>query len=723
MPDGAELLDQTVAFIRRFVVLSSAQADVMALCILHSHAVAAADTTPYLHLTSVEKQSGKTRALEVCQLLVFRPWYTGRTTAAALVRKVDAEHPTLLLDETDAAFRATEEYVQALRGTLNLGHRRGGKVTVCVGQGGEIATQNFDVFGPKAIAGIGKLPDTVADRSIPIELQRKSSAEKVERFRRRVVEPEVDQLREQLHKWAETNIRSLRELWPELPEQLTVRQQDCVEPLFAIADIAGGNWPRRARVALLELLTGTAAEDDSVGVRLLADVQAVFMAKRVDKLPSAELIDALAQFEGARWAEFQHGGKITPNRLAQLLSPYQIYPRDIRLAGDRTPKGYLRDDFQDAWSRYLHPRQAGFSAGSVNETPHSPQSSTDAGKAQFSTPPHESLVALTENDKTPAKMPIVAAVAEQCLTEAPRQSALAGEQSEERQVTDQVGIEGCHCIYAPKGQAGEYAPLATNPYRGCGHGCSYCYVPGVIKMGRPEFDAGAVPRPGYLANLIKDAQIYQRAGITEQVMLSFTTDPYHPGDTTLTRRAIEILQAHGFGICTLTKSGTRALRDLDLFRPDRDAFASTVTSLDSDFSRRWELNAALPGNRLAALRRFHDAGIFTWVSLEPMLDVESSMEIVRETHSFVNLYKIGRTNYLPITNTTDWRGYTERMIELCARLGVRHYIKRDLQAFLPPGYNNPMRVEQCYAAGSAVQEAPPYSAVQAEALAGDHPAA
>ena len=309
MPDGAELLDQTVAFIRRFVVLSSAQADVMALCILHSHAVAAADTTPYLHLTSVEKQSGKTRALEVCQLLVFRPWYTGRTTAAALVRKVNAEHPTLLLDETDAAFRATEEYVQALRGTLNLGHRRGGKVTVCVGQGGEIATQNFDVFGPKAIAGIGKLPDTVADRSIPIELQRKSSAEKVERFRRRVVEPEVHQLREQLHKWAETNIRSLRELWPELPEQLTVRQQDCVEPLFAIADIAGGNWPRRARVALLELLTGTAAEDDSVGVRLLADVQAVFMAKRVDKLPSAELIDALAQFEGARWAEFNMAGK------------------------------------------------------------------------------------------------------------------------------------------------------------------------------------------------------------------------------------------------------------------------------------------------------------------------------------------------------------------------------------------------------------------------------
>ena len=131
-------------------------------------------------------------------------------------------------------------------------------------------------------------------------------------------------------------------------------------------------------------------------------------------------------------------------------------------------------------------------------------------------------------------------------------------------------------------------------------------------------------------------------------MLSFTTNPYHPGDTTLTRRAIEILQAHGFGICTLTKSGTRALRDLDLFRPDRDAFASTVTSLDSDFSRRWELNAALPGNRLAALSADFMMRVFSPGSAwEPMLDVESSMEIVRETHSFVNLYKIGRTNYPP----------------------------------------------------------------------------
>ncbi len=257
-----------------------------------------------------------------------------------------------------------------------------------------------------------------------------------------------------------------------------------------------------------------------------------------------------------------------------------------------------------------------------------------------------------------------------------------------------VAIKGCSYIYAPAGQAGEYAPLAANPYRGCGHACAYCYVPAVLRMDRAEFDHGAVARPGFLDNLRKDARKYQAAGIREQVMLSFTTDVYSPFDRSLTRPTIEILREHGLGFCVLTKGGTRAVADLDLYRPDRDAFASTLTSLDSAFSLRWERGAALPSDRIDALSFFHASGIFTWVSLEPTLDVESSLQIIRETHSFVDLFKIGRVNYLPITRTTDWRAYTERMIELCTQLGVKHYVKKDLQPYLPAGYHNPLRVQQ-----------------------------
>jgi len=259
---------------------------------------------------------------------------------------------------------------------------------------------------------------------------------------------------------------------------------------------------------------------------------------------------------------------------------------------------------------------------------------------------------------------------------------------------DGVSVKGCSYIYAPRGQAGEYAPLAANPYRGCGHGCAYCYVPRVTKQDRKEFDAGAVARGGYLDALRKDAVKYREAGITEQVMLSFTSDVYNPADMSLTRPSLELLIEHGLGICTLTKGGRRALADIDLFRPSRDAYAATLTSLDDRFSQKWERGAALPGDRIAALSSFHDRGIFTWVSLEPTIDVESSLAIVDATHEFVDLYKVGRVNYLPITKTEDWESYTHRMIDKLQKLGKAHYIKKDLQGFLPPGYYNPLRVPQ-----------------------------
>jgi len=259
---------------------------------------------------------------------------------------------------------------------------------------------------------------------------------------------------------------------------------------------------------------------------------------------------------------------------------------------------------------------------------------------------------------------------------------------------DGVSVAGCSIIYAPRGQAGEYAPLATNPYRGCGHKCAYCYVPKVLRMDRGEFDAGAVVRPAFEAGLLKDAAKYQSLGITEQVMLSFTTDPYPPAHHELTRWTLEQLQAHGLAICTLTKGGARALRDIDLFRPARDAFASTLTSLDQRFSRKWERGAADPEDRVATLRRFHEAGIFTWVSLEPTIDVEASLSIVDATHGFVDLYKVGRVNYLGLTKTTDWEDYTHRMVDKLQGLAVAHYIKHDLQRYLPAGYHNPLRVPQ-----------------------------
>ena len=148
------------------------------------------------------------------------------------------------------------------------------------------------------------------------------------------------------------------------------------------------------------------------------------------------------------------------------------------------------------------------------------------------------------------------------------------------------------------------------------------------------------------------------------------------------------------GFCRLTKGGPRALRDLDLFRPERDAFASTLTTLDPDQSREWEPLAALPADRLKTLKRFHDAGIFTWVSLEPVYDTAMTLNLIQESAAYVDLYKIGRINYHRITREIDWRRFAEAVLSLVNDLGKKHYIKKDLQPFLPAGYENPRYINQ-----------------------------
>jgi len=269
-----------------------------------------------------------------------------------LFRTIHETHPTLLLDESDATFNGNREFGEALRGILNSGHRFGGKASRCERAGENYIRRDFDTFCPKAIAGIGKLPDTVADRSIPIRLRRKPPGTDVARFRRRDVEPEAAELRSQIAAWATEWTELLAEVRPELPESLSDRQQDGAEPLLAIAEGMGGEWPARARAALIELLTGTVAEDQSVGVGLLGDIRNVFHSTGRDRLTTSEMLDRLKQDETLPWGEFSNGRPLTPIGLARLLKPFGIVPGTIRLEKG-TAKGYLRQSFADAWARYL----------------------------------------------------------------------------------------------------------------------------------------------------------------------------------------------------------------------------------------------------------------------------------------------------------------------------------------------------------------------------------
>jgi Protein of unknown function (DUF3631) len=303
---GSELLRGLAAYVRRYVVLTDKQTDLIVLWIVHTHALDAADTTPYLEVVSAEKRSGKTRLLDVLNTVTAESWFTGRVTAAVLVRKVADLTPTLLLDESDAAFKGDKEYSEALRGILNSGFRRGGVASLCVGQGANLAYADFPVFSPKAIAGIGKLPDTISDRAIKIELRRRARSEPVERFRLRKVEREATRLREEAAAWAEAHVERLAELEPPLPEELDDRAQEICEPLLAVARVAGGDWPERARRAVIALAGASAREDsESLGIRLLRDIRGVFEEKQADRLPTGELLESLHSVEEAPWGSLR----------------------------------------------------------------------------------------------------------------------------------------------------------------------------------------------------------------------------------------------------------------------------------------------------------------------------------------------------------------------------------------------------------------------------------
>lgn len=234
----ADLLFEIRAFIRKYVVVSEHQLTALVLWVAHSHAFAAAQTTPYIAITSAEPGSGKTRLLETLALLVRAPWMAARISAAALVRKVDKDAPTVLFDELDATFNGEKEKAEATRGILNSGYNSEGRATVCVGQGANIDTRDFKTFSPKALAGIGKLPDTIRDRSIVIELKRKIVGEEAARYRSRHVKPEAAPIRQVLETWAATAINELTASDPAIPAGISDRAADCWESLLAIADLA-----------------------------------------------------------------------------------------------------------------------------------------------------------------------------------------------------------------------------------------------------------------------------------------------------------------------------------------------------------------------------------------------------------------------------------------------------------------------------------------------------
>jgi hypothetical protein len=350
-PAVGEVLNLAATFVKRFVAFASEhQLVAVVLWVAHTHAFDAAECTPRLAIQSPEKGSGKTRLLEVLDLLAHDPRQVVNMSEAALFRVIDARAPTVLWDEIDAVFGPKARDREDLRAMLNAGYRRGATVDRCVGERSKLEVKPFSVFCPVALAGIGQLPGTVQDRSIVIRLRRRRTDEPVEKLRRRRIEPEAAELRQHLAAAFEPLTEMLADCDPELPPGLPDRAEDVWEPLLAIADLAGGTfWPSAARAAATSLTLEERDDEDSLTVRLLADIRGVLGQN--EQVASEELCRRLAAIEESPWG-FWYGKPIEPRGLARLLRHHHIKPRQLWIGGGNV-RGYRAEDFADTFARYL----------------------------------------------------------------------------------------------------------------------------------------------------------------------------------------------------------------------------------------------------------------------------------------------------------------------------------------------------------------------------------
>lgn len=352
---GSQILNDIEQFLRRFIAYPSEEAVVAhTLWVAHAHTMDSWESTPRLAFLSPEPGSGKSRALEVTELLVPRPVHAVNVTPSYLFRKVSDEcgRPTILYDEIDTVFGPKAKDNEDVRGMINAGHRRGATAGRCVIRGHKVETEELPAFCAIALAGLNDLPDTIMTRTIPIRMKRRAPTERVEPFRHRLHKSGGETLRDSLTQWIAPHKDALQAAMPQMPEGVEDRNADCWEPLVAVADAAGGDWPERARVAAVALVADLREHRrESLGIRLLADIRSAFNIAECESLTTASLLKTLNASDESPWADL-HGKPLDARGLSRRLGNYGIKPKVVRV-GTSTPRGYDRADFVDVWKRYL----------------------------------------------------------------------------------------------------------------------------------------------------------------------------------------------------------------------------------------------------------------------------------------------------------------------------------------------------------------------------------
>lgn len=347
---GAITMD-LYAYLGRFICYPTEEAHIAhALWCIHTHLMDQWDTTPRIAFLSAEPASGKSRALEITQEVVPNPVLTVNTSPAYLIRKIGDEEgaATILYDEIDTVFGPKAKDNEDIRGLLNAGYKRGATSGRCVATGRTVKTEEIPAYAAVALAGLGWLPDTILTRSVVIRMKRRKPGQKVEAFRQRIHGRRGNAIRDRLVGWSLTIDRIE---WPDLPPEIQDRDADVWEPLIAVADMIGGEWPRLARVAAVALTAKAKDVEPSLGIKLLTDIHRLFMGR--DVLATSDMLDELARLDESPWADVNYGKPLNAQGLAKRLREYDIRPVNIRTGDGPVLKGYRKRGFAEAWEMYL----------------------------------------------------------------------------------------------------------------------------------------------------------------------------------------------------------------------------------------------------------------------------------------------------------------------------------------------------------------------------------
>ena len=339
--NGAMLLDSIVGELSKYVILPDGAGDAIAAWTLLTYSSDAFRILPNLGITSPVKRCGKTTLLEVLQGLTAKGLTASNISPAAVFRTIDKYHPTLLIDEADTFLKDNDE----LRGVLNSGHTKTTAFVIRV-EGENHEPVKFSTWGPKAISMIGALPETLQDRSVVIELRRKMPGESA--FKLDIdFESECLDIRRKCQRWAKDNLDELILTRPEMPKTNNDRMADNWMPLFAIAEVAGSDWPGLIKKSMLKMMD---ASDDNIGSMLLEDIQDILNSTK--RIFSDDLIEALKDKSDRPWIDWNRGKGLTQNGLARLLKPFGVKSKNMRI-NENLRKGYELDGFRDAFKRYI----------------------------------------------------------------------------------------------------------------------------------------------------------------------------------------------------------------------------------------------------------------------------------------------------------------------------------------------------------------------------------